>query len=80
MVRSLALVTVLLAGACPVGAAAENLLAEVRTGAGSLNSRGVFEHLKFTSGATGAQTIIIRGMNLNKASTMDATIAIEENQ
>ena len=47
---------------------------------GEVTTDGEFEHLDFTSGASGTQTLIIQGKNSNALSDMDATIAIEENQ
>ena len=47
---------------------------------GEVTTDGEFEHLEFTSGATGTQTLKIQGKNSNALSDMNATVAIEENQ
>lgn len=52
----------------------------VRCGAGSLNEMAKFIALEFVAGATGTQSLVVRGKNLNALSTMDATASIKEIQ
>lgn len=54
------------------------LVPGVRVGAGDYNEMLRFQCMEFTAGATGVQSLIVRGKNLQVASTLDATISIKE--
>lgn len=61
------------------GSPVETILATIKVGSGSFtDSNGIrFRH---TSGSTGTQNLIIRGINLNALSQMEASLSIEEVQ
>jgi len=54
------------------------LASGVRVGAGDYNEMVRFQCLEFVSGATGTQKLVIKGKNIQVASTMDATLSIKE--
>lgn len=59
----------------------ENILVPgIRAGAGDYNGPMSFKTLEFMTGATGTQSLVIRGKNLNALSTIDAVVAIKEIQ
>ena len=57
---------------------AETILGWIMTGPGQFTARFDVDCLIFTSGATGTQQLILRALNLDKASNLYGTIAVLE--
>ena len=62
------------------GTPTEEVLADVLCGPGDYTDSNELLEVKFTSGATGTQHLVLRAKNMNAASTMRASLTIEENQ
>jgi hypothetical protein len=54
------------------------LVSGIRVGAGTFNQFAKLTGLEFTAGATGTQSLLIKGKNLNALSAMSATATIKE--
>lgn len=54
---------------------ADTVLAVILTGPGQFSVQFNLDCLEFTAGATGTQELRVRGLNLDKAATMYATVA-----
>lgn len=61
--------------------AAETILIDgLRAGPGCETFAHLFEKIEFTTGATGDQELILKGLNLDQASTMDGFLGVDELQ
>ena len=62
------------------GTPTETVLADILCGPGDYTDSNELIEVTFTSGSTGTQNLVVRGKNMNAASTMRGTITIQENQ
>lgn len=58
----------------------ETIIGTIRVGPGDFTSEGLLPDVEFESGATGTQTLKIKGKNLYIASTMNASLSTKEDQ